>query len=1553
MSIYPRFNTNSNTFNSADIVSYEEQASGQTIVSLDLSSFVQKAAPVFESELYLKEGVNINYNGARQSTSFTDEYKSDLEENKEKLTSINYANNKTTFLEEVDLTGATVSLNDDQISQSKITGLVTRLSEIDTNLSNINSNDNDIANLNTTTATHTAQLSDIETLNTTQDGRLNVIETDVENITIRITDAEEDISNLEATDTQHDISLNELFGITSTLTNDVISLTNMDTDISNDLNTYKVSNDASIVSINDDITAIQAVDVGQNSRLDAIENLNTNQDGRLDVIETLNTTQDNRLDAVESKNVIQDASINLLETLTSSHSTDLSNLSSIQNANVANITTLQGENTTQSSQISTLESQMLTKHPTINNSNKLNVSYIGNGDVSNDKLSSLNDIRTDVSIQNQINTINDSISGLDALQDLDVINIPVLQTNVANLIAKDVTVDASLNALATDIATNVSAIGTNASDIASNLASINTTNTSVSNNANSISVLNSNVSALVSADGIHDTQISDLQNADTVLQANIDLKQDIISLTNKLDTGKIFDTSLNDTLDDILDTIDGNISLLNSSKQDNITTLNKLNTSLLNRDDNLLFCDATSSIQGQINSINSNIALLQGVDTTIINDIQSNFDNHDASITANTNAISTLQSLQAGDITSFNTINSNITNLTNTKHPLIDSNNKLNSSLLNRDDNLQHIDITSSLQTKLNSLDADVATKQNLIDNANKLDATLLNLNNNLQYADYGSSVSAKFASLDTSISTLNANDVSQATTNTNLQNQINTNASAITDLETFETNQLATNTTLQNNINNIDLSSKQDVLTNASSVVYVDITSGLQSSLNTLQSNIDNKHDVIDVNNRLDSGLIFDTSLNDTLDDILDTIDSNITTIQSSKQDVIDGANKLAIANVDLTGSDLANMDFSSSVDAKFTALDGQISTLTGLQNNDVVNFTAIDASLVDLYAVKQDVIDGSNKLAISSVDLTGSSLANMDFGSSVDAKFTAVDNSIATKNDIIDGSNKLSISNVDLTGSNLIYADYTSSINSKMTSLDGQIATLTATDVAQATTNTSHQNQINTANTNIATNTADITTANNNIALKLNATDYQPKIDDISSGSFASNILSYTFNEDTIFMNQLTTSVPFELNITVNSPQNNKTYKQKVIIDCLQYKGYINVLKINGSTVEIKYLNGDQAINLSPIMGYSNILQTLEMTYIGSSWFCLSKMQMFYNSTSNIDDVNPVIYGISNPVTIIVDTIYDSTDALDSVSADDNMDGALTVTVDMNGFDYTTVGAYTIIYTATDAAGNSTITNRTINVEPVPEIILYQNVASDIISMIDYGTYIPYNSDSAYEPPTYTFNVTGTGDWRDLNGYGLSGSSYQGFAQTRIRGFVAPNANWQSHVSTQGYNPDIADQIPQAHNVYISTSPYLYSNNIGNGMEYVGYTTGGNNYKNTQLASNSTTYEGEWVELTYPFHIDINSFSYEAHGNSVQLQRFPTKGVLLGSNDGTTYDLLHSWDYTTQTTLVSETVGTDSGKYSRFKLIFEKIGWTGSTEQKGFIVKNFKMYANKVVQI
>ena len=1402
MSFYPRFNTNSNTFNSQDVISYEETSAGNTVVSLDLSSFVQSSNPTFNGELYLKENVGVNFNGKKQSTAFTDEYKTDLEQNKEKLTSINYANSKTTVLEELDLTGATVSLNDDQIDQSKITNLVTRLTDIDTNLANINSNDNDIAILNTTTANHNAQLTSIESKNDTQDDRLTTLETDTENITIRITDAETDITNLEATDTQHDASLNELFGITSTLTNDVISLTNMDTDISTNLNTYKVSNGASILSINNDISAIQSVDVGQNSRLDSIETLNITQNSRLDSIETLNISQDSRLDAVESKNVIQDASLNSLQNLTSSHTTDLSNLSALQNANIDNITTLQGENVSQDGRLSTLEGQIITKHPTINNANKLNATYVGNGDVSNDKLSALNDVRTDVSIQNQINTINDSISGLDALQDLDLINIPILQSDVAGLKAKDVNVDASLNSLATDIASNVSDIATNATNVATNTASINTTNTNVNNNANSISTLNTNVASLVSADGIHDSQISDLQSADTVLQANIDLKEDIISLTNKLNSTKIFDTGLNDSLDALLSTIDNNINLLNSSKQDNITTLNKLNSNLLNRNDNLQYVDVTSSIQTQINNINSNISLLQGTDTTIISDIQANFDTHDASITANTNAISTLQGLQDGDVISFQNINNSITNLTNTKHPLIDTNNKLNSSLLNRDDNLQHIDITSSLQTKLNNLDVDIATKQNVIDNANKLDATLLNLNNNLQYADYGSSVTTKFASIDNQIVSLSNNDVNQVNTNTNLQNQINTNASAITDLETFETNQLATNTTLQNNINlkqntltnsssvafvditsglqsslntlqnnidNIDLSSKQDVLINASNLSYVDITSGLQSSLNTLQNNIDNLNPQITMNDLFYNYKENMPSIPNSKTVMNFTINGeNYQTIQSSYFGVHSGGSQTdswSMQNLfDNDETSLFRIGYynnwfynESDVLVKYNTyqynVNGDyIGNLLQQDYNTLSNYTGeyiefrnpfyfkptsvyMKANIATQMVLTTYVMGSNDNVNYELIDTISTGVAEeITFNFTTTEKYktlkfifnkSAIQQGITLKTMTLSGvktsylltdAEQIVLNTANISTNTTDIATNTANISTNATNISANTASIISntTNIATNTANIStNATNISANTTNIATNTTNIQNNLNSIGtINTNITNLQNQIDNIQTKTelFGTtnyddtvNKITHTYDEKNLFIDPLDDNNLMELDLTITTPANGYNYKQVLTINCLEFKSYVNVLKINGIETEIKHRDGDTNINLAPIAGYSIISQTLDMTRIGNTWYVMSNIELFYNSVSN------TAYDVTPPViTVLGDTVVNHeinsgayTDA--GATATDNIDGDMTGSIVVSGdtVDVAVLGVYNIYYNVSDGIPNAAIQKtRVVNV-------------------------------------------------------------------------------------------------------------------------------------------------------------------------------------------------------------------------------------------------------------
>ena len=66
MSFYPKFSSSS-VFNNKSIISQEESSSGMASIKLDLSSFVQRSAPVFDSDLYLKDSTKLNFNGKIQS----------------------------------------------------------------------------------------------------------------------------------------------------------------------------------------------------------------------------------------------------------------------------------------------------------------------------------------------------------------------------------------------------------------------------------------------------------------------------------------------------------------------------------------------------------------------------------------------------------------------------------------------------------------------------------------------------------------------------------------------------------------------------------------------------------------------------------------------------------------------------------------------------------------------------------------------------------------------------------------------------------------------------------------------------------------------------------------------------------------------------------------------------------------------------------------------------------------------------------------------------------------------------------------------------------------------------------------------------------------------------------------------------------------------------------------------------------------------------------------------------------------------------------------------
>ena len=85
----------------------------------------------------------------------------------------------------------------------------------------------------------------------------------------------------------------------------------------------------------------------------------------------------------------------------------------------------------------------------------------------------------------------------------------------------------------------------------------------------------------------------------------------------------------------------------------------------------------------------------------------------------------------------------------------------------------------------------------------------------------------------------------------------------------------------------------------------------------------------------------------------------------------VINISNKLPYTNINFTGSNWSNLDYASSINSKFDSLDGQISTLSGLQSGDFQSFLDInsdldtlDNAISDLGYTKQDKITITNKI-------------------------------------------------------------------------------------------------------------------------------------------------------------------------------------------------------------------------------------------------------------------------------------------------------------------------------------------------------------------------------------------------------------------------------------------------------------------------------------------------------------------------------------------------------------------------------------------------------------
>ncbi|MCD7747387.1 MAG: DUF5011 domain-containing protein [Firmicutes bacterium] len=121
--------------------------------------------------------------------------------------------------------------------------------------------------------------------------------------------------------------------------------------------------------------------------------------------------------------------------------------------------------------------------------------------------------------------------------------------------------------------------------------------------------------------------------------------------------------------------------------------------------------------------------------------------------------------------------------------------------------------------------------------------------------------------------------------------------------------------------------------------------------------------------------------------------------------------------------------------------------------------------------------------------------------------------------------------------------------------------------------------------------------------------------------------------------------------------------------------------------------------------------------------------------------DDEAPVLSGTFSDITL--EKHSSAPDYLSGISATDNIDGKVTVTVDDSAVDYDTAGTYYVTYTASDTAGNTATKKRkvTINHDQEDTDALVASIAESL-------------SDDPLEIKEYVMTIKYSYDWYDGDG-------------------------------------------------------------------------------------------------------------------------------------------------------------------------------------------------------
>jgi trimeric autotransporter adhesin len=1108
MSIYPAPKNTSGIFNPASFIGVEDINGTQKLV-LDLANYVRSDAGIFQGNLQTSGSLILG--NESQNVAFTDSKNTLLINTSNKVEDIAYASNQTTIGGDLQVSG-NLLISDNNLTISKISGLQTKLNDIDTNFNNISSNDDDIAALNTFrsaqesyNSTNSTNITNINTVNTDQNDRLDTLETFKTNQLIynnynnTLDDAQNTrLDTLEAFQTtqssynsSNDTNLSSLASVNTAQNARLTALESYDT--ANNLTIVNLQNkdssqDTIISGILSSITNLENADTALQSNI-------TSNDNDISAITTT-------VSSINTTLVNNASSISDLETLTASHTTSISNLDTFMLAQESYNTsndTLTASHTTSinslDSSVSQHSTDISTKQNIINSSNRLNASYIGDGSVSSLAYQTLAGINTSLSIESRLTSLTNTINSLDIdidtlenLQNIDLTSFSTIGSQITALQTYDSTNDTNLSNMNDLITTSQTDISNLQSNVSSNTGRLNVKDSEISTINTTLTTNTNNISTNTS-------DIGSLQSGLSSAQADILTKNSIIDVNNKLSSGLV-STSVNSNAS-TLDVILQSLTDINDTQSTSLTNINSSLTTLSN----------------QISSNDTEILALQNADAT-----------HD-------NLITTVQ----GDITS-------LTTTLNTKQDEITVSNKLSSDLVH------DVSQGDTLDNIIVRLDGDISTKQNIINGSSaKLPISYVDLSgSNLIYADYASSINTKFTSLDNQISTL-----------TTLQNGDVANFVAIDDNFTALDTQI---TNITNAIVNVPY------LDNVVSDVQGQIDGLISSNLPSLTYDSPSTTTTISNNTKV-STLIFSGDLSQQTTAFttahgseLSTATSNISTLQGEmttaqtdivtnttninlKQDVIDVNNKLPIANVDLSGSSLVNMDYNSSVSTKFTNIDSSLSSQSTLN-------TSFTNDISTLNSVKQDVLSSGNKLNPQFIQCSGAG----ELTSTKTQYLSSIDADIATK-----FTNKADVDNQTFTGT----------ITIPNLLLTGPVSTKSIAE-------------------NIAS----------------------------SFTSFASNILTYAFtNNSILYFSGLTANTNFKMVLTSVPTNTYQTQTFSLLINVGTYKAFANTCSVNGTDYTLIANGGLANVDVASVSTSGLILQQFTIIYLNSGVFkVITNVSTFY---------------------------------------------------------------------------------------------------------------------------------------------------------------------------------------------------------------------------------------------------------------------------------------------------------------------------------------------------